>query len=1663
MSLSIGSIVNVIGKVNVKHLDGSVEELSEGSGIFVGDIVMTSGASFASVVLVNGKKIPLNPESHTKIDKSITLVAEVIKQIIGADDIDKLDTAAGKEGKSSLWFNPESITQRNGVQNSDLHVQGALAGTVHGSNSINGGSTDEEFLRGLQDPFAGTSGNDTINGTNGDDTIFGQDGDDIIYGNAGDDVLYGGDGNDTIFGGDGDDVIDGGNGNDTLNGGAGDDTIYGEDGNDVINGGDGDDYLDGGNGDDTIHGNDGNDTILGGDGDDTLYGDDGDDVIDAGNGNDTIYGGNGNDTLNGGAGDDTIYGEDGNDVINGGDGDDYLDGGNGDDTIHGNDGNDTILGGDGDDTLYGDLGNDILDGGNGDDIIFGGEGDDTIHGNGGNDTIYGEGGNDTLYGDEGDDTLFGGDGNDVLYGGDGENVIDGGAGNDVVVFEGDKDDYTISYGDDTIIVTANDGSSVTEISNSELLVFDDETIQISDYDNVTISLDSISDNIINLAESKDETLSITGSTTAINGAEINIYVSGTLFGTTYADNGSFELNIEPAVFNAYPDSNYEVRADVVKNLAGEVTQSSQIVELDRTLGDGEVISIDSLSNDSGLVGDFITNDTTPTVSGSFNNDGENILTVRVDGTTYDSSNGLEISGNTWSLNLDLSDGAYDLVAVLVDNAGNTSSVNKTIEIDTNTDGINIVLDDVSHGFLNAAEVGETLTLTGSSNAADGTEVTITLNGVSFTSTTLEKGLFSVNVDTADMAAYSDGSYTVKASLMTDTAGNSVSATQEVIKDTHIGTISIDGGEHMTTAQSNVTLSGTISGDYVDGDSVNVNVDGDIYDVSDTIIDGKWQLDISGLDEDVHSIRVISSDVAGNSDIETQELTVSTEVDNALLNLNEISGNYINAQETHEPLVISGTSSGTNGTQVTFLLDGSALKDTSGNDVIATVTDGIFSITLPADIFNGYEDKEYIVTAKANVGGTNVEDTETVTLDTLVGETGSDVSISLDNLDDNVLNFTETQANILVTGSSIGTSEGSAVIITFNNQTVTTTIQSGGSFSAYVPVGSVNEGDILALQAAVVSDKAGNLAYSDSLDISIDLSAGTLSSDTASVSESGLDTGSNPSIAQRQAVGNLFDNDTQDSDSVISSISFEGTAGSVWSENSNILVLDTPSGILYVTIANTTVSGKEYSAGDYFYELQAASNVANETFSYTVSDTAGNVASSNLTISIADDSVADLGQNVDKYLNADETSIYTTNLVLTIDTSGSMIWDADGSAPGDKHFDLSSFKYVSDYDESTIRIDLAKEALNNLIDQYAALGNVNVKIISFDSTATASGWFSDITDAKNYVNSLSADGGTMYDSAIAKVEETSDYADANNTLFYFISDGQPNSGGGLTLDEYNVWNSYTDSYIDKTFAIGVGSSVNQGELNNISDHKGEMILIDSITDLNDALVQTVNNTIVSGNVISFDADGTATTVGADGGHIESITVGTNTYSYDASNPTQNITTDLGGSLNINFDDGSYSYTIDYKESIAGQSEIFNITTTTDDGETSSGSITLHLETTDNENIVYQEGSVMDGGLGFDTLVLAPSDTIDFDLAYDISNIERIDLNANLLENLNPDDVLSMSDEEHIIEFVGEGDIHADTNVWSEVSSTATTTTYNGIAGADTTVSIVVDNTIILEES
>ncbi|EPX4250632.1 Ig-like domain-containing protein, partial [Enterobacter hormaechei] len=128
-----------------------------------------------------------------------------------------------------------------------------------------------------------------------------------------------------------------------------------------------------------------------------------------------------------------------------------------------------------------------------------------------------------------------------------------------------------------------------------------------------------------------------------------------------------------------------------------------------------------------------------------------------------------------------------VTASVTDAAGNTGSGTHNVTVDTGLPSVsfNAISDD---NVLNAVEKGQDLSVNGTSaNLAEGTVVTVTLNGKNYTATTAADGTWSLTVPAADLSGLGEASYTLSATAING-VGNSISTTANLLVDTALPTV-----------------------------------------------------------------------------------------------------------------------------------------------------------------------------------------------------------------------------------------------------------------------------------------------------------------------------------------------------------------------------------------------------------------------------------------------------------------------------------------------------------------------------------------------------------------------------------------------------------------------------------------------------------------------------------------------------------------------------------------------------------------------------------------------------------------------------------------------------------------------------------------------------------
>lgn len=171
-------------------------------------------------------------------------------------------------------------------------------------------------------------------------------------------------------------------------------------------------------------------------------------------------------------------------------------------------------------------------------------------------------------------------------------------------------------------------------------------------------------------------------------------------------------------------------------------------------------------------------------------------------------------------------------------------------------------------------------------------------------------------------------------------------------------------------------------------------------------------------------------------------------------------------------------------------------------------------------------------------------------------------------------------------------------------------------------------------------------------------------------------------------------------------------------------------------------------------------------------------------------------------------------------AGTTIQLGSGSATGATQQDAPDINLMLIFDVSGsmgietstgTRMSDAKNAAIALIDAYDNVGDIAVRIITFQSSATSTfhgfnGWI-DVATAKSIVNGLSDGGGTNYVAAVNTATQAygigkgTTYFDNGADVSYFLSDGEPSPGIDST-GETN-WESFLIQNQITSHAIGFG--------------------------------------------------------------------------------------------------------------------------------------------------------------------------------------------------------------------------------------------------------------------
>ncbi|EEC6356572.1 Ig-like domain repeat protein, partial [Salmonella enterica] len=378
-------------------------------------------------------------------------------------------------------------------------------------------------------------------------------------------------------------------------------------------------------------------------------------------------------------------------------------------------------------------------------------------------------------------------------------------------------------------------------------------------------------------------------------SKITIFVNGVEKAIAYTTGAGHWGVVLPALGN---DGNY-VLTFKVEDVAGNIREfGPQNVILDTVISPLTVVLREA--DDSGKVGDWITNKSHVTIDGTA--EAGSTLTIR-------SPQGVVIAtlvvGNDgrWSAELDLREGSNAFVVVSEDKAGNSQQKDILIEHDTQ-----IEISDISLSRdTNSGDKYDLITNNKSpvlvAMTDPGATVQVYINGV--LQGTVEASS-SGNISYTMPANSADGEYQVQF-VATDTAGNRVeSAITTVTIDSQIAVFDIDE-DSLPALSNNRALS--VSGVGEAGSQVSIFVDGKLVNVVMVEADGTWRAPILLQDDGTFNIHFSITDVAGNTEVSKDySVDVDSSTDFPTLNLEDASnsGSLDDLITNHNKPVLVGT-------------------------------------------------------------------------------------------------------------------------------------------------------------------------------------------------------------------------------------------------------------------------------------------------------------------------------------------------------------------------------------------------------------------------------------------------------------------------------------------------------------------------------------------------------------------------------------------------------------------------------------------------------------------------------------------------------------------------------------------------------------------------------------
>ncbi|HBB7029845.1 TPA: Ig-like domain-containing protein [Escherichia coli] len=749
---------------------------------------------------------------------------------------------------------------------------------------------------------------------------------------------------------------------------------------------------------------------------------------------------------------------------------------------------------------------------------------------------------------------------------------------------------------------------------------------------VAVSINAITaDDVINAAE-KGAALTLSGSTSGVEaGQTVTVTFGGKTYTASVAANGSWSTTVPAADMAALRDGDASAQASV-SNVNGNSVTTTHAYSVDAT---APTVTINTIAGDDIL--NAAEAGAALTITGSSTAEAGQTVTVTLNGANY---TGTVQTDGSWSISVPPADlsaltaSIYTVSAAVSDKAGNPTSVNHNLTVDTSVPVVTINTvagDDV----INAAEHAQAQIISGSATgAATGSTVTVTIGSNTFTTVLDASGNWSIGVPASVVSALANGTVTINASV-TDAAGNSGSATHQVTVNTGLPTITFNAisSDNVLNADEKgqpLTISGSSTG-LATGAQVTVTLNGHNYSAT-TDAAGNWTLtvpvsDLAALGQANYTVSASATSAAGNTASSQANLLVDSGLPG--VTINTVAGDdIINAAEAGVAQTISGV--------VTRAAAGDTVTVTLGGNTYTTTVQGnlSWSISVPAADLQALGNGDLIITASVtNANGNTGSGTRDITIDANLPGLRVDTVAG-----DDIVNSIEHGQALVITGGSSGLNAGAVLTVTINSVAYSATVQADGSWSVGIPAASVSAWPAGPLTVEVTGQSSAGNPVSVSHPFTVDLTAVAISintvasDDVINAAEKGTNltlSGSTSGIENGQTVTVTFGGKTY-----TASVAANGS----WSVNVPAADLASlPDGAANVQASVSSASGNSASA-THAYSVDASAPTL--TINTIASDDILNATEAGSPLTISGTSTAETGQTVTVTLNG---ATYTGNV------------------------------------------------------------------------------------------------------------------------------------------------------------------------------------------------------------------------------------------------------------------------------------------------------------------------------------------------------------------------------------------------------------------------------------